>query len=134
MPSSVPIGFNGTGQPPAVKALDCFPGADDLVVGTDKCDIYKIKLVAKPDGTYEPAVPTLLVKGHTADVNAIDLDGDNALQIADRRGYVAIADLLKLQAREWWRDLAMELTIIHEYPPWRLENDEAPSSQAGLSA
>jgi len=73
VPAQVPIGFNGTGQPPSVKALDCFPGADDLVVGTDKCDIYKIKLKAKPDGTYEPAVPTLLVKGHTADVNAIDV-------------------------------------------------------------
>jgi microtubule-associated protein-like 6 len=73
VPSQVPIGFNGRGQPPSVKSLDCFPGADDLVVGTDKCDIYKIKLVAKPDGTFEPAVPTLLVKGHTADVNAIDV-------------------------------------------------------------
>jgi len=73
VPSQVPIGFNGKGQPPSIKALDCFPGADDLVVGTDKCDIYKIKLVAKPDGTFEPAVPTLLVKGHTADVNAIDV-------------------------------------------------------------
>ena len=73
VPSQVPIGFNGTGQPPAIKALDCFPGADDLVVGTDKCDVYKIKLVAKPDGTFEPAVPTLLVKGHTDDVNAIDV-------------------------------------------------------------
>jgi WD40 repeat protein len=31
------------------------------------------QLKAKPDGTYEPAVPTLLVKGHTADVNAIDV-------------------------------------------------------------
>ena len=27
----------------------------------------------KADGTFEPAVPTLLVKGHTADVNAIDV-------------------------------------------------------------
>ena len=39
VPSQVPIGFNGTGQPPSIKALDCFPGADDLVVGTDKCAI-----------------------------------------------------------------------------------------------
>ena len=63
----------GASQPPSVKALDCYPGADDLVVGTDKCDVYKIKLVAKPDGTFEPAVPTLLVKGHTDDCNGLDV-------------------------------------------------------------
>jgi WD40 repeat protein len=73
IPPQVEVGFNGRGQPPAIKALDCFPGADDLVVGTDKCDVWKIKLVAKPDGTFEPAVPTMLVKGHTDDVNGIDV-------------------------------------------------------------
>ena len=35
--------------------------------------MWKIKLVAKPDGSYEPAKPTMLVKGHTDDVNAIDV-------------------------------------------------------------
>jgi len=72
-PSAPPGGRFAQGQPPSVKALDCFPGFEDLVVGTDKCDVYKINIVAKADGSYGPAVPTLLVKGHVDDVNGLDV-------------------------------------------------------------
>ena len=72
-PPAGATGKVGATQPPAVKALDCFPGLDDLVVGTDKCDIFKIKLVCKADGSYEPAVPTMLVKGHADDCNGLDV-------------------------------------------------------------
>ena len=60
-------------KPPGVKALDCFPGSDELVVGTDKCDVYKIKLTL-PQSATEPmsAKPTLLVKGHNWDVNGLN--------------------------------------------------------------
>ena len=72
-PPAGATGKVGATQPPAVKALDCFPGLDDLVVGTDKCDVFKIKLVCKADASYEPAVPTMLVKGHADDCNGLDV-------------------------------------------------------------
>lgn len=69
--STMPKGA-ASSKPAGVKALDCFPGSDELVVGTDKCDIYKVKLGApKPDGTLS-AEPTLLVKGHNHRVSGLD--------------------------------------------------------------
>jgi len=64
--SAPPAAGNGASQPPGVKALDCFPGSDDLIVGTDKCDVWKLKL--KADGSVKC---TQLVKGNAADVNGI---------------------------------------------------------------
>ena len=58
-------------QPPAVKAIDCFPGDDDFVVGTDKCDVYKIRLTSKGGGSYTDT-STLLVKGHRDDLHGVD--------------------------------------------------------------
>jgi len=64
--SAPPAAGNGASQPPAVKSLDCFPGSEDLIVGTDKCDIWKLKL--KPDNSTDVMQ---LVKGNAADVNGI---------------------------------------------------------------
>ena len=79
----------------------------------------------------EGVVAILLERG--AALDHVDFDGDTALTIAERRGYVAIVKLLRKQAREWWRDLYMELMMIKEYPPWH-DHDDADSEKEQLAA
>ncbi|KAL1507272.1 hypothetical protein AB1Y20_008120 [Prymnesium parvum] len=72
--SSAPKGAGGSSssKPPGVKSLDCWPGSNEMVVGTDKCDVYKIKLTGGGGkGEQLTAEPTLLVKGHNYDVNGL---------------------------------------------------------------
>ena len=54
--------------------------------------MYKIRLTAKPAGGYEPAVPTLLVKGHQDNLEGIDphptLEGLFASACASDKVYI----------------------------------------------
>jgi hypothetical protein len=66
-------------SPPLPQALDTFPGSDEFVVGTDKCDIWKIKfkrsgkeLVVGRDGKIEHTSRQMLVKGHADYLRGLD--------------------------------------------------------------
>ena len=50
----------GPGPAPAIRALDCMPGSDIFVAGTDKCDVWEVS-----------DRPEVIVKGHAADLYAI---------------------------------------------------------------
>ena len=41
-------------------------------------------------------------------MGAVDHDGDSALSLAERRGLVAICELLKGYDEPWWRQLDVE--------------------------
>lgn len=50
----------GPGPAPAIRALDCMPGSDVFVAGTDKCDVWEVS-----------ERPVVVMKGHSADLYAI---------------------------------------------------------------
>ena len=75
------------GGKPIIKALDTEPGSDDIVIGTDKCDIWKVTLKRSGAGFQlkeaskkrgkenEKTIDTssiILVKGHSDEVCGLD--------------------------------------------------------------
>lgn len=50
----------GPGPAPAIRALDCMPGSDVFVAGTDKCDVWEVS-----------ERPEVIMKGHSAHLYAI---------------------------------------------------------------
>jgi hypothetical protein len=45
----------GPGAAPAIRALDCMPGTDVFVAGTNMCDIWEVS-----------ERPEVIMKGHSA--------------------------------------------------------------------
>lgn len=73
----------------------------------------------------------------SASITLADNEGDTPLALAQRRGFVTIAELLHAQSKEWWRELYVELMMLKEYPPWDLtieredeDNDVERASRA----
>uniref|UniRef100_A0A7S3RSA6 EML-like second beta-propeller domain-containing protein n=1 Tax=Emiliania huxleyi TaxID=2903 RepID=A0A7S3RSA6_EMIHU len=63
---------------PLIKALDTFPASDEVVVGTDKCDIWKIELersgkdLVLKEGKLAHKSRQLVVKGHADYLRGLD--------------------------------------------------------------
>jgi len=63
---------------PLIKALDTYPASDELVIGTDKCDIWKVAMkragkdLSIKDGKIELASRQMLVKGHADYLKGLD--------------------------------------------------------------
>jgi hypothetical protein len=65
--------------PLSPQALDTFPGSDEIIIGTDKCDIWKVELkrsgkelAVGSDGKIEHASRQMLVKGHADYLRGMD--------------------------------------------------------------
>jgi len=54
----------------------------------------------------------------------MDCEGDTALSLAERRGFISTAEILRTHGTEWWRSrqlmihLTRELMMLREYPLW----------------
>lgn len=67
---------------PLIKALDSFPSSDEIVIGTDKCDVWKVtlkrsggRLVQTAGKNGAKVIDTeaiILVKGHADEVKGLD--------------------------------------------------------------
>ena len=49
--------------PVAIRAIDCYPGSDVVIVGTDKCDVWECNV--------EDDRAKMVMKGHRADLRAV---------------------------------------------------------------
>ena len=83
--------------------------------------LCSLQLVAKPDGTFEPAVPTLLVKGHTAEHAC---GGRGKVQAGMMPASTSAPDVDELHLG----------SSVHSGPPARSSSDRVSAGCRGQSA